>query len=279
MAITHIIRGAEHIINTPIQILLYQALGLPVPQFAHGSLVLGQDKTKLSKRKNTEAFITEFRTKGYLPEALFNFLALLGWSPKGEQEILSRDEIIEQFSFDHVSRSPSVFDQDKLNWINGHYIREATVERITDLAIPHLQKAGYIQGSPDEKQYDWLRAMVGSVQDRISYVAEVVDQLRFIFDDQFELDEEAQATMSEPEVPSVLKAFAEALAQEPTLSAETVKPLFKKVGKDLGLAGKKVFMPIRIALTGQLHGPELYQIIPVLGHERIAQRLSRWQGA
>ncbi len=276
MRITHIIRGAEHIINTPIQIMLYQALGLPVPQFAHGSLVLGQDKSKLSKRKHSEAFVTEFRRKGYLPEALFNFLALLGWSPKGEQEILSRDEIIEQFSLEHVSRSPAVFDLDKLNWINGHYIHQTPAARITDLAIPHLREAGMISGEVDAATYAWLTQMVAAVQDRLDYVAQIVDHVGIFFNDDFALDDEAQAAISEPHVPELLKAFAEAVGQLDTLSEETIKPLFKTVGKQVGVAGKKVFMPIRVALTGQVHGPELGHVIPVLGRERVAKRLARW---
>ncbi|MGE5653439.1 MAG: glutamate--tRNA ligase [Bacillota bacterium] len=276
MKITHIIRGAEHIINTPIQILLYQALDLPVPQFAHGSLVLGQDKSKLSKRKHSEAFVTEFRRKGYLPEALFNFLALLGWSPKGEQEILSREQIIEQFSLENVSRSPAVFDLDKLNWINGHYIRQTPVDRITDLAIPHLKEAGYITGEPDADTYRWLTGMVAAVQDRLDYVAQIVDHVGIFFSDDFILDDEAKSVMSETHVPELLKAFTTALRELDALNEENVKPLFKSVGKQVGVAGKKVFMPIRVALTGQLHGPELAHIIPVLGYERIAKRLARW---
>ncbi len=276
MKITHIIRGAEHIINTPIQIMLYQALGLPVPQFAHGSLVLGQDKSKLSKRKHSEAFVTEFRRKGYLPEALFNFLALLGWSPKGEQEILSREQIIQQFSLENVSRSPAVFDLDKLNWINGHYIRQTPASRITQLAIPHLREAGYISGELDADTIQWLTTMVAAVQDRIDYVAQIVDHVGIFFNDDFALDEEAQAVIAEPHVSELLSAFSAALAELDTLSEETIKPLFKSVGKQIGVTGKKVFMPIRVALTGQLHGPELGHIIPVLGYERVAKRLARW---
>ncbi len=278
MKITHVVRGEEHLSNTPRQILLYQALGLKGPDFAHVSLILGKDRSKMSKRHGSTA-VEQYRSKGYLPEALINFLVLLGWSPVGEEEIFSVDRLIEQFSLDRVAKNPAVFDLDKLNWINGYYIRQSPAERIVDLAIPFLREAGYVEGeitpvnSPDK--YKWLTLMVKSVQEHLAYVAQITEHVRIFFHDDIRFEsEEAREILREEQVPQVLDAFQDKLAAMPVVDEGSVKALLKSLTKELKLGGKKVYMPIRVALTGQTHGPELFYMIPILGKERIAKRIS-----
>ncbi len=273
MEITHVVRGEEHLSNTPRQVLLYQALGLNCPEFAHVSLILGKDRSKMSKRHGSTA-VDQYRQKGYLPEALINFLALLGWSPVGEEEIFSIEQLIEQFSLDRVAKNPAVFDMDKLNWLNGCYIRQYPVERLTELAIPFLREAGYVEGEVSAEQFQWLSLVVKAVQEKFDYLAQITDHVGIFFEDNLQLEnEEARETLRAEQVPLVLANLQSKLAELPVIDEGAVKALLKALTKELKLGGKQVYMPIRLALTGQSHGPELYYIIPILGKERIAQRI------
>ncbi len=274
MKITHVIRAEEHISNTPRQILLYQALGFALPQFAHVSVVLGEDRTKLSKRHGA-AFVGQYREDGYLPEAMLNFLALLGWSPEGEQELFTTDEIIRQFSLERIARNPGVFDIDKLNWMNGHYIRQSSDQRITDLAIPHLRAAGLIPEELTPEYYLWLQKVVGVVKEHLSYVGQITEHVALFFQAEVEPEnDEAREALTGEHVPIVLGAFAERILALPDLSPEAVQTILKGLTKELKLGGKRVYMPLRVALTGQTHGPELHNLIPLLGRLKVEQRLA-----
>jgi len=278
MGVTHVIRGEEHLSNTPRQLLLYNALGLKTPYFAHVSLILGNDRSKMSKRHGSTS-IEAYRSKGYLPEALVNFLALLGWSPVGEEEIFTLEEMVEQFSLDRVAKNPAVFDIDKLNWLNGSYIRKTDVGRITDLAIPFLREAGYVTGEVTPDMYNVLKMMVLSVQEKLEYVAQVTDHVRIYFDDHVKMEnEEAAVVLEEPEVQEVVRAFRQKITEAEELTPESAKGILKALTKELKLGGKKVYMPLRVALTGQMHGPELFYIIPVLGRDRVLVRLAQTIG-
>ncbi len=272
MGITHVIRGEEHLTNTPRQILLYKALGLKIPTFAHVSLILGKDRSKMSKRHG-DTSVDEYRKKGYLPEAIINFLALLGWSPEGEEEIFSMDELIQLFSLDRVSKSPAVFDIEKLNHINGYYIRNASLDYITKLAIPYLQQAGYIPDELDDNEAKLVRGIVSVARNYISYMAEIVDHVDVYFNDEFKIeDEKALEALRGEQVPEVLNLLQSKLAKG-NVSSDEVKGLLKEICTELGLGGKKVFMPIRVALTGKTKGPEMHDLIPLLGPDRIAIRI------
>ncbi len=274
MSISHVIRAEEHLSNTPRQVLLYEALGWLAPDFAHISLILGRDRSKMSKRHGATA-IGQYREKGYLPEALVNFLALLGWSPEGEEEIFSLEQLKEMFSLDRVAKSPAVFDLDKLNWLNGHYIRRLPVERLTELAIPFLERAGYIKPPVSPERYNWLKLAVSSVQEYLSCVEEVVAHVGIYFTDEVTLEgEEAGIVMAQDQVPAVLTTLRDKLSGACELTARLARELLKEVGKETGAGGKKVFMPVRIALTGRTHGPELNQVMAILGREKVAARLT-----
>ncbi|MGB9802764.1 glutamate--tRNA ligase [Desulfofundulus sp.] len=278
MGITHVIRAEEHLSNTPRQILLYRAFNWPVPRFAHVSLILGQDRTKMSKRHGATS-IEQYREMGYLPEALVNFLALLGWSPGGEEEIFTLEELKRQFSLERVAKNPAVFDLDKLNWLNGHYIRQSSLERITDLAIPFLQKAGYIGGEVTPEKYRWLKQLVAAVRDYLTNLSEITRYVDIFFAPEVEPeDEEARSVLAGEQVPRVLAALAEKIEATDELNEESARGILKKLPRELGLGGRMVYLPIRVALTGRTHGPELYQVIPLLGKEKVLARLARYAG-
>ncbi|NQX70845.1 glutamate--tRNA ligase [Paenibacillus alba] len=274
MKINLVIRGEEHLSNTPRQILMYEALGLPVPDFAHLALILNPDRKKMSKRdESIIQFIEQYRELGYLPEAVVNFIALLGWSPGGEEEIFTKEELIAQFDLDRVSKSPAVFDMDKLNWMNNAYLKKTPLARVVELCKPHLQKAGYIQSELDEAKEAWVTALVGLNQDRMRYAAEIVELSTIFFKDELVIDEEAAAVLKEEHVPVVLASFLTQVEQAEAFTVEAIPALLKQVQKDTGFKGKQLFMSIRSALTGQVHGPDLNVSLYLLGKEKVASRL------
>lgn len=274
MKITHVIRGEEHLSNTPRQVLLYQAMGLPAPEFAHISLILNTEGKKMSKRDGDTAVI-DYQKKGYLPEAVVNFIALLGWAPPGEQEFFTLDELAQAFSLDRVSKSPAVFDLNKLNYINAHYLKQASFDRLAELALPHLQEVGVLpEGKLSEKQYHWLTGYVAAILDHLSYIAQVKDFVQYFTGTEVpDFESEAEEILHGEQIPSVLTLFRDKMLQTEELSVESTKAILKSITKELKLGGKLVYMPIRIALTGQMHGPEIYHIIPLLGRENVFSRL------
>lgn len=273
MQMTHVIRAEEHLSNTPRQVLIYEAFGWDKPKFAHISLILGKDKSKMSKRHGATS-VVQYKEQGYLPEAVVNFLALLGWAPGGEEEIFTMEQLIQQFSLDRVAKNPAVFDMDKLRWINGFYIRQSSVERITDLALPYLQEAGYLPENINKEQYEWAKLIVTAVQEKIHATTEILDYMKLFTGEEVEFEnEEVQQVLGEEQVPQVISALRTKLAQMDILEPEAIKKALKAITKETKLGGRKVYMPIRVALTGQMHGPELHYVIPVLGKELIEKRL------
>lgn len=274
MKINLVIRGEEHLSNTPRQILMYEALGLPVPDFAHLALILNPDRKKMSKRdESIIQFIEQYKELGYLPEAVVNFIALLGWSPGGEEEMFTKEELIAQFDLDRVSKSPAVFDMDKLNWMNNAYLKKAPLSRVVELSVPHLQKAGYIQGDLDAAVQEWVTALVGLNQERMRFAAEIVELSSIFFKEELVIDEEASAVLKEEHVPVVLASFLTQVEQAEAFTVEAIPALLKQVQKDTGFKGKQLFMSIRSALTGQVHGPDLNVSLYLLGKEKVASRL------
>ena len=274
MSVTHVIRGEEHLSNTPRQILIYQALGLPTPEFAHISLILNTEGRKMSKRDGDTAVI-DYQAKGYLPEAVVNFIALMGWSPAGEQEFFTLEEMVQAFSLDRVSKSPAVFDVNKLNYISSHYIKNASPERLASMALPYLQEMGVLsQGEISEQERAWLTHYVQAIVNHLSYIAQVKDFVHYFHGSEAPAPEgEALEILKGEQVLGVLDLLASKLTELEQINVENTKALLKQITKELKLGGKQVYMPIRIALTGQMHGPELYDIIPLLGLENVLSRL------
>lgn len=273
MGITHVVRGEEWLPSAPKHVYLFEALGWKAPEFVHLPTVLNRDKKKLSKRQGDVA-VGDFKKKGYLPEALVNYLALVGWSPDSNQELFTMDELIEQFSFERVSKAGGVFDNDKLDWVNAHYIRSIDIERLVSLCIPHLIEAGYLNEDETEEKKEWLTAMVKSIQERMSYVSEVSKLVEFFFNDTVELEnDETKEMLKGEQVPALMEAFRKELADIDEVDKEFASTIFKKIQKSTGVKGKNLFMPIRAMLTGQLHGPDIMDVIFVLGKERILNKM------
>ncbi len=275
MEITHVIRAEEHLPNTPRQVLIWQALGAHLPEFAHVSLILGEDYSKMSKRHGATS-INQYMEQGYLPEALVNFLALLGWAPEGEEEVLSMEELIAAFDLDRVSKSPAVFDMEKLQWLNGVYIRNSDLERITALALPYYQAAGYARPEPTSEEYATFTMVTGAITKYLNCLSEVPQYAAVFFEKEFAFEsDEAKELLRDEQVAQVMEALESKLEALGTLTPENTKKVFKEITKELGLKGNKVYMPIRIALTGAMHGPELNDIIAVLGLEEVKRRIAR----
>lgn len=268
MGITHIVRGDEWISSTPKHIYLYEALGFEKPIFVHLPTVLNKSGKKLSKR-NDDASVEDFRLKGYLPEALINYLALVGWSPESNEEILSLDEMVKQFSFDRVSKSGGVFDVDKLDWVNAQYIRKMEVSELAKLVKPYLVKAGFIKEDICEKR---LELITKTFQESISRLPEIVEQSRFLFED-VTVEPEALKMRNVEHIEILKEKMKEELSQIEEMDEETAKGFMKKVQKVSGFKGKDLYMPVRALLTGQVHGPELSNILEILGKGEILRRL------
>lgn len=273
MHITHVIRAEEHLSNTPRQCLIYDALGFKKPIFGHISLILGKDHTKMSKRHGATS-VDQYRQLGYLPAGIVNFLALLGWAPNSEQEIFSIDELIKEFSMDRVAKNPAVFDIDKLNWINQHYMRQLDDDAFFEAAKPHMIAAGYMTGDETGDKLTWLKKVVATAKDHVSFAAQIPASVEMYFNDEFNFENDEAADVLKAEtVPAVIGMLLEELPKLEVLDGANVKALFKTIQKTTKLKGKDVFMPIRVALTGNQHGPELAEMVPLLGIERTEKRI------
>jgi nondiscriminating glutamyl-tRNA synthetase len=269
MEISHVIRGDDHIANTPKQLMVYEALDWRAPEFGHMTLIINSETgKKLSKRDtNTLQFIEDYRKKGYLPEAVFNFIALLGWNPGGENEIFSRQELIELFDENRLSKSPAAFDQKKLDWMSNDYIKNADLETIFELAKPFLESA--------RRLTDKAEKMVELYKPQMKSVDEIVPLTDLFFEDFPELTATEKDFMAAETVPIVLHAFKtklEALS-DVDFKSENIFLLIKAVQKETGIKGKNLFMPIRIAVSGEMHGPELPDTIYLLGREKSIEHI------
>jgi len=266
MEITHVIRGDDHISNTPRQLALFRALGWEPPEFAHLSTILGSDRTRLSKRHGATS-MESFREMGILPEALRNYLALLGWSPAdGKTEILSPEELVKLFSLDHITKAPAVFDTDKLNWMNRHYMKECGLRRLAELATPFLEAAGQVGAHPGPEVLAWIERVLDAVLKNVSTLSELPPAARIVFE--FDAPRalatpDFQELLASPAALEVLKAFIPKALAEGTLTCQRFREIAKAVQKETGKKGKDLFHPIRMAVTGAGSGPELEKLIPI----------------
>ncbi|KAB7666117.1 glutamate--tRNA ligase [Bacillus sp. B1-b2] len=276
MEISHVLRGDDHITNTPKQLMIYDALGWERPVFGHMTLIVNENRKKLSKRdESIIQFIEQYEELGYLPEALFNFITLLGWSPEGEEEIFSLEEFVRIFDPARLSKSPALFDQNKLAWMNNQYIKKAELDTVIELALPHLVKAGLVSENRTDTENAWIRRLVDLYQEQMSCGADIVELSPLFFADDIQYEEEAKEVLAGEQVPTVVQAFKDALSEMPEWSADQIKSAIKAVQKATGQKGKNLFMPIRVATTGQTHGPDLPKAIELLGQDKIESRLAK----
>jgi glutamyl-tRNA synthetase len=263
MEITHVIRGDDHISNTPKQLLMYKALKIEPPYFAHIPMILGKDRIRLSKRHGATS-VSQFREMGYLPEAIINFLSLLSWSSESGDEILSKDRLIEEFDFSRVTKAASIFDVEKLDWMNGIYIRNKSQDELVYLVKPFLEDAGYSLDKDIE-----IQSIVALLHDKMERLSDIKEKSKIFFQSQIvpENDEAAQLLRTE-ESQKVLSAFLEKIESINSLNGESFQEIMKVVQDVTDVRGKKLWMPVRIALTGQIHGPQLTGIIEILGLDK-----------
>jgi glutamyl-tRNA synthetase len=267
MDITHIIRGDDHLANTPRQMLLYHALAQVPPQFAHLPLILGTDKARLSKRHGATS-VTAYRDMGYFPEAVVNYLVRLGWS-HGDQEIFSRDELIEKFSLESVGKSAGVFNPEKFLWVNSHYLKECPLSQLAEDVTPYIVAKGY----PVPQDKSWLEKMVKTLRERSKTLVELVDSAGFYLTDDISIDEKAVTKFLTPEVRAPITKLIEKLTALDDFTEANIEQVFSTVLEDLGLSMGQLAQPVRVALTGSTVSPGIHEVIAVLGKERTLRRL------
>jgi nondiscriminating glutamyl-tRNA synthetase len=269
MEITHVIRGEDHLSNTPRQVLLYQALSWQPPLFAHHPLILGPDRSPLSKRHAATA-VSQYREEGFLPEALENYLILLGWAPPSGQETLPLEKMVKEFSIQDISRSAPVFNRKKLEWLNSFYIREKEEGHLSEMLIPYLQKAGIPTGRVDRQ---WLKEISGVLKENLVVLSQVEEYLGIFFDEQFFFEDGAKTILRDPRNRETLHSVLSVLEESSETPSDDQTSLLSQLEKKTGRKGKSLYAPLRAAVTGKTKGPELAKTLPLLGKERIIKRL------
>jgi nondiscriminating glutamyl-tRNA synthetase len=267
MKITHVVRGDDHISNTPKQVAVYEALGLPVPEFAHLSTILGPDRERLSKRHGATS-VANFREMGILPEALMNYLALLGWAPSGgDRELFPKDELIKEFSLERVTPSPAVFDTEKLHWLNRQYIKQSAPERIRKMGTEILQRAGLLPPRVNSSVGGWANSMIDLLAPYVDQLDQLPEKAKIIFSNDpvaaLALSENAEAFAND-KAKAVVQAFVKRAENESPLTPERFKAIMDEVKAETGAKGKDLFHPVRIMLIGSHSGPDFNKLIPLL---------------
>ena len=278
MQISHSLRGSEHLSNTPRQVLIYEALGWTPPRFAHFPLLLGIDRKKLSKRHGDTA-VREYAAQGFLPEALVNFFALMGWYPEDGRELFTVEELIHRFRIEAVGKSPAVFDIQKLSWMNGVYMQAAyrqNPDRVVDLVIACLRDQGFFDGGVTPEQRAYVARVVAIMGERLRLPRDILTYGDFFFRPQVAFDPQAVAKhLSGPDTAKVLRHLREALAATRRWDLPTIEAAVRGGAAHLGVEDKAVIHPLRVALTGKTVGPGLFELIEVLGKDRVLERLDR----
>ncbi len=276
MKITHVIRGEDHLSNTPKQIHIYRALNIEPPQFAHIPLILGPDRSRLSKRHGATS-VTEYKEKGFLPEAFINYLALLGWAPEGEENIFSMGELIQKFSLERVHKAGAMFDNNKLLWLNGVYIREKITEKdYMDLCLPYLLKSGLMTEDDIKNRFEYIKKVISLEREKIKVLSEISYNVEYFFKDEIKMDNDAEKIWqgNSTIVKDILNLIKKVI-QEQGVDKTKVEEALKNEIKNFNVKPKIFMHIIRIALTGRIIGPGLFDIIEVLGKEKVIARIEK----
>ena len=269
MGITHVIRGEDHISNTPKQILIYEALGFNPPYFAHLPLILSPDKTRLSKRKGAVS-IREYREEGYLKEAILNYFLLLGWSPKDNREIISIEEAQNIFDIKDISKSNASLSPEKLDWINSEYIKRKSAEELTSLVENYLINKGFLE----EINKEYLKKVVALFKERMTKLADLLNWAYFCFYDDFSYAPDTEKIL-EKDLSQEVEVLKERLSKIENFTKEEIEKEFRDTAASLGLKARDLVHPVRVALTGKRIGPGLFETMEVLGKEKVIKRLER----
>ncbi len=268
MEITHIIRGDDHLANTPKQVLIYESFSYDVPKIAHVSTILGSDKAKLSKRHGATAVVA-YRESGYLPEALINYLTRLGWS-YGDQEIFSKSDLIEKFTLENVGKSPAVFNPEKLLWLNGWYIRNKPVSEIAELVMPLLQDKGF-RVSLDSR----FLKIVENLRERAKTLLDIANSADYFFTDEFQFQDKAKDKFLTGEALPIFENLINKLSKPDEFTIEELQRIFQEIIDEYGLKLVNVAQPVRVALTGGTVSPGIFEVMEILGKDKVLERLKR----
>jgi glutamyl-tRNA synthetase len=268
MGVTHVIRGDDHVNNTPRQVLIYQALGEPLPQYAHVPMILGHDRTRLSKRHGATSVLA-YREMGFLPHALLNALARIGWS-YGDEEVFTMEELLQKFSLDNVGKSAGIFNMEKLLDLNARYIRESDSSYLCDLLLPHLGNLGF----HDLDRTKVLQA-VETLKMRSRTLVEMAEGARFYFEEKINYEEKADNKFLKPDVLPLLREIRGRMAQMTEFSQKALEKVFVEFLEEKQIKLNKVAQPLRVSLTGKSASPGLFEVMEVLGKEKVLARVDR----
>ncbi len=278
LKISHVIRAEEHLSNTPRQQLCGEALGIAAPQYAHVPMILAPDRSKLSKRHGATS-VEEFRSQGYLPQALINYMVLLGWSP-GEQEFITLAEMAPLFSLERVNKTAAIYDTAKLTWMNGHYLRGASIDELTEAAFPFYRAAGLLAAPPEGEALTYFRKVADTVRDRVKSLVELAEASTYFYRDEFEYEPKGVEKHFRKEGAAQLLLRAAALLKHLEPFDETsIETAYRGLSEEMGISAGRLIHPTRLAISGRTMGPGLFDIIALLGRERTVSRLetaARW---
>jgi glutamyl-tRNA synthetase len=275
MKITNIMRGDDHISNTPKQILIYEALGFTVPKFAHIPMIMGSDHTRLSKRHGATS-VMEYKKMGYFPEAVVNYITHLGWSSGGEREIFTKEELIREFSLDNISKHAAVFSMEKLNWFNSEYLKNMSIDSLTKMLLPFLKEANYIENekSLSLAKNEYIKEVVKLMQGRIKNFSQFIYYADYFFIDKIDIEPQAfDSVLNKNGVPGILQALQEKLSLLEHWDEESIENATREVASALQIKGGQIIHPTRVALSGKKIGPGLFEIMVLLGKEKTVNRL------
>lgn len=269
MKITHVIRGEDHISNTPKQIMLYNALGTNPPKFVHIPLILGEDKSRMSKRHGATA-IADYKEKGYFPEAIVNFLSLMGWSPKDDREKLSTKQIIKLFSLKAIKNGPAVFNIKKLDWLNSEYIKSYPTKRVADFIAPVLIKRGLLETDYDRKKFE---SVIKAYSTRFSNIDDFIMQAGFLFKEKIDFDPEAVKEHINKDTLSYIDKYRERLETVDSFDEKTLENIARQLAQELNIHWSKIIHPTRVAVTGRSVSPSIFLVLVLLRKEKVLKRL------
>ena len=268
MRISHVMRSEEHLPNTLRQLMILEGFGWPAPQFAHMSIVLGPDRKKLSKRHG-DASVNDYLGQGVLREALINFIALLGWSPSDTKEMRPLAEIVKDFRLEKLTKSPAIFDTEKLYWMNGEYIRAMPIGEFAERIRPFVEKAGYDQ---DARGKEWFLPVLDSVRGHLKVLSDIGPHLEIYFSDKYRIDQEAADVLKSDDAKKVVRAFKAELEKCAKPTSDWLEATQNLIKTSTGAKGKGLFFPLRACVTGRLHGPELKIVLPLIGQQEALRR-------
>lgn len=276
MEITHVIRGEEWLSSAPKHVQLYEAFGWQQPIWVHPPLILDEQGRKLSKRSDTQTRFSSYIEDGYLPDAMLNFLATMGWSAGEDRKLYAREDLIEKFTLEGIVNHPAIFDLAKLNDLQGEYVRMLAVEELADLILPRLQAAGYVSASPSEEEITYLRGVTALIRERLVLLKDAPGMVVYFYSDEFEYDEKgARKYLAKDTTPALLKAIMDKLAGVEKWTVEGIEAAMRAVADESGVGAGDVIHPTRMAVTGRTFGPGLFELMEVIGRDRVLARLER----